>query len=69
MHTHTASPATTPPQVVLAPDPDLAEHLRVHGVIVAADSTEGGRLQRALLVQVRVQQCDEHESTGMNLLA
>jgi glucan phosphoethanolaminetransferase (alkaline phosphatase superfamily) len=39
-------------QVVLAPDPDLAEHLLVHGVMVSTTSTEGDRLQRAFLIQV-----------------
>jgi cell division protease FtsH len=39
-------------QVVLAPDPDLAEHLLVHGVMVSSSSTEGNRLQRAFLIQI-----------------
>jgi cell division protease FtsH len=38
--------------VVLAPDPDLAEHLLVHGVMVSSSSTEGNRLQRAFLIQI-----------------
>lgn len=40
-------------QVVLAPDPDLAEHLLVHGVMVSTTSSEGNRLQKAFLIQVR----------------
>jgi hypothetical protein len=39
-------------QVVLAPDPDLGEHLLVHGVMVSQSSSEGNRLQRAFLIQV-----------------
>lgn len=39
--------------MVLAPDPDLADHLMVHGVMVSHNSTEGNRLQRAFLIQVR----------------
>jgi hypothetical protein len=40
-------------QVVLAPDPDLAEHLLLHGVMLTHTSYEGDRLQRAFLIQVR----------------
>jgi hypothetical protein len=40
-------------QVVLAPDPDLAEHLLLHGVMLNHTSYEGDRLQRAFLIQVR----------------
>jgi len=39
-------------QVVLAPDPDLAEHLLLHGVMVAGSTAEGNRLQHAFLIQV-----------------
>jgi hypothetical protein len=39
-------------QVVLAPDPDLAEHLLLHGVMLTHTSYEGDRLQRAFLIQV-----------------
>jgi len=39
-------------QVVLAPDPDLAEHLLLHGVMVAGSTAEGNRLHRAFLIQV-----------------
>uniref|UniRef100_A0A383VS33 AAA+ ATPase domain-containing protein n=1 Tax=Tetradesmus obliquus TaxID=3088 RepID=A0A383VS33_TETOB len=39
-------------KVVLAPDPDLAEHLLLHGVMLTHTSYEGDRLQRAFLIQI-----------------
>lgn len=39
-------------QVVLAPDPDLADHLLLHGVMISRSSSEGSRLHRAFLIQV-----------------
>eukprot|EP00878_Enallax_costatus_P001473 GHUV01001624.1.p1 GENE.GHUV01001624.1~~GHUV01001624.1.p1 ORF type:complete len:977 (+),score=283.07 GHUV01001624.1:432-2933(+) len=39
-------------KVVLAPDPDLADHLLTHGVMVSSSNVEGDRIHRAFLIQI-----------------
>lgn len=43
------------PQVVVAPDPALFDHLITHGVAVDLGEAEGERLGRAFTAQVRAQ--------------